>query len=147
MEDLSVAHYYMGNAYVKLGRSDKAIDSYNQVITLNTSPGLVNYAKQGVSCLQNIEACKNPDTLDGFVHITDRFGGGGNLIVFDIDDDIGLVNILLNVEDDSHTADFECDIIQSGMSRTFGGNFESFAQIEMTCTDNDIHSDISCFIS
>lgn len=66
LKDLSIAHYYMGNAYVKLGRADKAIASYGEVINLNTSPGLVEYAKQGTQCLNNIEECRNIDNIDGF---------------------------------------------------------------------------------
>lgn len=67
LKDLSIAYYYMGNAYVKLGRSDKAIENYDKVISLNTSPGLVNYAKQGNECLRNLDQCKSIDNIDGFI--------------------------------------------------------------------------------
>ena len=66
LSDLSIAYYYMGNAYTKLGRVDKALDNYGKVIELNTSPGLVNYAKQGSECLRNVDECKSIDNINGF---------------------------------------------------------------------------------
>ncbi len=68
MDDLSLAHYYMGNAYAMLGNKAKASQSYGTVIQLNTSPGLVKYARQGAACVSDAEKCNSIDSLNGFIN-------------------------------------------------------------------------------
>ena len=47
----SIAHYYLGNVYTKIGDKDKALNSYRAVIQLNENKGLVTYAGVAVICL------------------------------------------------------------------------------------------------
>ena len=70
------ALYYQALAYTQLGKSDKAIESYEKVILLNPNPILLNNAEKGKACLISQFECekftKENSDLDAFIN-SDRF--------------------------------------------------------------------------
>ncbi|MFA6988773.1 MAG: hypothetical protein WC197_01780 [Candidatus Gastranaerophilaceae bacterium] len=55
----TLAHYYLAITLVKLGQTDIAKAEYNKVIQLNTSSQLTNYAKAGITCIDDPNACSS----------------------------------------------------------------------------------------
>ena len=49
----SIAYYYTGIAYMKLGIKDKAITAFQKVATINSVPILSSYAIQATNCMNN----------------------------------------------------------------------------------------------
>lgn len=47
----SMAQYYLGNVYARIGKMDEAKAAYSAVIALNEHPGLMRYATLGIACL------------------------------------------------------------------------------------------------
>ena len=54
----SAVYYYQGLAYYQLGKTDKATEAFEKVITLNSNSTLVEYANKGIHCINNDEECK-----------------------------------------------------------------------------------------
>lgn len=55
----SIAFYYSGIAYMKLGMKDKAVESFEKVASINSVPMLSSYAIQATNCMNsNISPCK-----------------------------------------------------------------------------------------
>ncbi len=53
-----IAHYYIANAYMNLGQTDKALESFEKVIALNTTPSLTSYSIQAKNCLNTKSKCE-----------------------------------------------------------------------------------------
>ena len=70
------ALYYRALAYTQLGKSEKAIETYEKIILLNPNPVLLNYAEKGKACLISQFECdkfnNENDDLDAFIN-SDRF--------------------------------------------------------------------------
>ena len=60
----SAVYYYQGLAYYQLGKTDKATEAFEKVITLNSNSTLVEYANKGIHCINNDEECK-PQPKEG----------------------------------------------------------------------------------
>lgn len=55
----SIAFYYSGIAYMKVGMKDKAVESFEKVASINSVPMLSSYAIQATNCMKsNISPCK-----------------------------------------------------------------------------------------
>lgn len=65
------AYYYQGLAYTQLGKKDEATAAFEKVQSINSNKTLVEYAKRGVSCLNDPEECaqyaEKTDELDKFI--------------------------------------------------------------------------------
>lgn len=56
-----VAYYYMAMSYSQAGKKDKAIESYQKVLSLNPNATLARYATMGKRCLETPDKCKETD--------------------------------------------------------------------------------------
>lgn len=54
----TVAWYYLGNAYMKIGMLNDAYEAFDNVIDLNKIPQLTSYALQAQMCMQNNKQCE-----------------------------------------------------------------------------------------
>lgn len=56
----TVAHYYLANAYMKLGNKDKATEEFDNVININSAPILTSYSVQAKLCIEadNMTKCQ-----------------------------------------------------------------------------------------
>ena len=50
----AAAHYYLGNAYMRIGMTDKALTNYTKTADINTVPQLTSYSLQAIDCINNI---------------------------------------------------------------------------------------------
>ncbi len=48
----AVAHYYLANAYMKIGQKDNALKEFNKVISINSLPVLSAYSIQAKDCIE-----------------------------------------------------------------------------------------------
>lgn len=54
----AVAYYYLGSAYMRIGDREKAVSSFDKVVSLNTAPILTSYSLQAENCMDNIGMCE-----------------------------------------------------------------------------------------
>ena len=67
MKDASIPYYYMGNAYIQLGRVEDAKEAYGKVVELNTNSGLVALSKNAVEYLGGPEEYAKKDDIGTFI--------------------------------------------------------------------------------
>lgn len=54
----TVAYYYLGSAYMRVGNKDKATSAFDKVVNLNTAPMLTSYSIQAQNCMDNLGMCE-----------------------------------------------------------------------------------------
>lgn len=63
----AIVHYYLADAYMKIGAKDKASKEFDKVIALNSIPSLTSYSIQAKNCLGSLDKCEyvklNPDQV------------------------------------------------------------------------------------
>ncbi len=64
----ALAHYYIANAYMKIGQAEKAIASFDKVISLNTVPGLTSYSVQAKNCIGGKDKCEYVKLNEDQIH-------------------------------------------------------------------------------
>lgn len=62
----ALAYYYMAMSYVQAGKKDDAINNYAQVLNLQASGKLSEYAITGKRCLETPEQCVLEDSTSGY---------------------------------------------------------------------------------
>lgn len=54
----AVVHYYLADAYMKIGAKDKASKEFDKVIALNSIPSLTSYSIQAKNCMDSPDMCE-----------------------------------------------------------------------------------------
>lgn len=67
-----VVHYYLADAYMKIGSVDKATSEFDKVIALNSVPALTSYSIQAKNCLGGSGTCEyvklNSDQIPNLIN-------------------------------------------------------------------------------
>lgn len=59
----AIAYYYIAMSYAQAGQRDKAIESYQKVLTLKPNNTISNYATMGKRCLESPDKCKEAEDM------------------------------------------------------------------------------------
>lgn len=107
----ALAHYYLGISYVQLGDKEKAIESYQKVISLSSNETLKEYAQRGELCLNSPDECSSKYDVEEFAdEELHKFINSTKAISKEVSDKIDEIQIELMKQNINKEADRKSEV-------------------------------------